>query len=432
MTFGSWARRTGFWSLDALSGRPIRHHYDDVAARMMSGQPDSDVLEQLLHHATRTTPAYAPFADQPLDAFPVLDKATLKRDHDSYRSSVYLDARLHMRKTSGSTGMPLTVGQDVDKRRRSIADAIYVNEMAGQRVGDRLMWLFAARFRPMPRSQQLLQNIIPIDHVGLDDRRMKAIVQTLRRDHVNGVLSIPSTLGTLSRYLERMGHAPEAFGLRVVISTGETLDKGAKQRIETVFGSPVVNRYANEENGVLAFTRPGGDVLFLNRASYHFEFLKPESDEPASAGALARVVITDLYNRATPMIRYDTGDLAVVADSGGAAPTALLSVEGRRADVIHTTSRGQLSAPSVSAFMVGHFPDITQYQLVQIDATSYRLTVARGDASYQEGDFTSALTALLGPDARLTVSMVERIPSPASGKHRAVISEWEPGASRDT
>jgi phenylacetate-CoA ligase len=420
MTFGSWIRRTGFWSLDALRGRPIRRQYEDVAARMAAGRPDADALERLLEHATRTTPAYAGFAGRPLDAFPVLDKMTLKRDQQSYRSSAYLDARLHIRRTSGSTGTPLVVGQDTGKRRRNIADTIYFNGVAGQRVGDRLMWLTSARLVPMSRSRQLVQNIIQIDHLGLDDTRMEAVVQMLLHDHVNCVLSIPSTLGALARHLERSGGSRAAFGLRVVISIGETLDPGIRQRIETAFGCPVVDRYANEENGVLACTRPGGDVLVLNRASYHFEFLKLDSDEPASAGAPARVVITDLYNHATPMIRYDTGDLAVVADAGDAAPAALLSVEGRRSDVIYTTSGGQLSAPPVSVFMVRHFPDIAQYQLVQVDVTSYRLTVAPGDSSYQEVDFTAALKALLGPDARLEVSLVERIPSLVSGKHRAV------------
>lgn len=425
MTFGPWIRRTGFWSLDALRGRPIRRHYDDVAARMTDGRPDTEALERLLEHATRTTPAYDRYAGQPLDAFPVLDKMTLKSDPRSYRSSAYLDAPLHIKKTSGSTGTPMVIGHDVDKRRRTIADTIYFNEVAGQRVGDRLMWLTSARLVPIPRSRRLLQNIIQIDHLGLDDTRMEAIVQRLHRDHVNGVLSIPSTLGALARHLERSGGSGGSLGLRVVISIGETLDPGIKQRIEAAFGCPVVDRYANEENGVLACTRPGGDVLFLNRASYHFEFLKVDSDEPASAGAPARVVITDLYSRATPMIRYDTGDLAVVADPGDAAPAALLSVEGRRSDVIHTTRGGQLSAPSVSVFMVRHFPEIARYQLVQVGAKSYRLTVALGDARYQEADFISVLSALVGPDARIEVSMVERIPSLASGKHRAVFGSPE-------
>jgi phenylacetate-CoA ligase len=425
MTFGPWIRRTGFWSLDALRGSPIRHHYEDVVARMAEGPPDTDALERLLEHATRTTPAYDRYAGQPLDAFPVLDKMTLKSDPRSYRSSAYLDAPLHIKKTSGSTGTPMVIGHDVDKRRRTIADTIYFNEAAGQRVGDRLMWLASARLVPIPRSRRLLQNIIQVDRVGLDETRTRALVQRLRRDHVNGVLANPSTLGALARHVERAGGSGGGFGLRVVISIGETLDPGIKQRIAAAFGCPVVDRYGNEENGVLACTRPGGDVLFLNRASYHFEFLKLESDEPAGAGAPARVVITDLYSRATPMIRHDTGDLAVVADPGDAGPAALLSVEGRRSDVIHTTRGGQLSAPSVSAFMVRHFPEIVQYQLVQVGVTRYRLTVALGDAIYHGPDFTSALTALVGPDARIEVSMVERIPSLASGKHRAVFRSPE-------
>lgn len=39
--------------------------------------------------------------------------------------------------------------------------------------------------------------------------------------------------------------------------------------------------------------------------------LKMDSDEPAEDGELGRIVITDLYNYAFPILRYDNGDTAI-------------------------------------------------------------------------------------------------------------------------
>ena len=52
---------------------------------------------------------------------------------------------------------------------------------------------------------------------------------------------------------------------------------------------------------------------------------------------LARLVITDLYNRSMPFIRYDTGDLAISNDRERKQITSLSSFQGRIADAIKDT-----------------------------------------------------------------------------------------------
>lgn len=42
--------------------------------------------------------------------------------------------------------------------------------------------------------------------------------------------------------------------------------------------------------------------------------MKLDSEEPANKGELDSIVITDLYNFATLIICYDTGDLAISDD----------------------------------------------------------------------------------------------------------------------
>ena len=398
----------------------------------MSGQqlPAGDALGHLLDHASATTAFYAPYAGRGLSAFPVIDKAIVKQDQERFRSSTFDGVELPIRKTSGSTGEPFMVVQDPGKRERSIADTIVFNEIAGHGLGDRLMWFFAATLLPMSRWQRLSRNIIPVDHVGLDDARAADIVETLRHDHVNATLGISSTYQVLARYLEKQGPPRRGLGVNVVIATGENLLPEIKDRLEAAFGCPVVNRYSNEEHGMFACSRPGHDRLYLNRASYHFEFLRLDSDEPQAPGEMARVVITDLYNRALPMIRFDTGDLAVTAEPDERGEiTALLRIEGRCADVIYDTSGGQVSSPSASAIMVKAFPEVQQFQLVQTGKITYRLTVASGEADYREADLAAELRRWLGQDAHISVELVDSIPRLPSGKHRPVICEYVPDPS---
>ena len=83
-------------------------------------------LQRLLDHATGTTRYYRPYAGAQLSEFPLTTKAELKQHGDELRSSAFDGRPLHTKKTSGSTGTPVVIGQDARKRNRSIADTIYL------------------------------------------------------------------------------------------------------------------------------------------------------------------------------------------------------------------------------------------------------------------------------------------------------------------
>ncbi len=432
MTFGARIRRAGFWGLDRVHRSPVRHEYEDVKARMTAGHPAGPQLQRILDHATRTTEYYRPYSGADIDAFPIIDKTELKQHDRAFRSTAFDGPGLHTKSTSGSTGTPVAIEQDARKRNRAIADTIYFNETVGFHLGDRLLWMQAWQLHPNSRLDLRRKNVIAIDTLRLDDEVRKTVVETLLRDSVRCVLGFPSVLGSLARYLKANGYQPEELGLRVVISSAETLQPEVKRRIEAAFGCPVVNRYANEECGILACSRPGDDRLYLNRASFHFEFLQIDGDEPAAPGDLARVVVTDLYNLAVPLIRYDSGDLAIVDELGSPESVALRSVEGRQTDVVFDTVGGQITSSSVSYLMAVRFVDLTQYQLVQDDATAYRLRVALGPTDHPASAFSDVLHGLLGADAQITLEFLDEIPSESSGKYRPVICRYVPDGPSST
>jgi phenylacetate-CoA ligase len=426
MTAGSSARRAGFWLVDRLRGGPVRRQYDDVSDRMASGRDARDGLQRLIEHATSTTAFYGRYRGKAFEDLPIINSKLVKADRAAFESSSYRGARLHRIETSGSTGVPLTLDQDQTKRARAIADLLYFNDLGGYRVGDRLMWLRSWRYFPKSRLWRAARNIVPVDKVGMDDTVREQVVRTLRSGHVDAVLGAASTLWSLTRFMEARGVDPADYRLKVVISGAETLQPEVRARIERAFGCPVVDRYANEENGVLASSRPGIDGLLLNRASYHFEFLEPERDVPQRAGLPARLVITDLHGSATPLIRYDTGDLAIVDPADGDVARSLISVDGRRIDVLYDSAGGMVSPGTISRYMAERF-EVDQFQIVQEGATSFVLRVVLGETVYAAEQFVAALGGILGAAANVRVEFVAAFPSQAGEKFRPVISHYEPG-----
>src|SRR5690606_32006614 len=101
----------------------------------------------------------------------------------------------------------------------------------------------------------------------------------------------------------------------------------------------IISQYGNEENGILAQESEIKDkshIFYLNHASYFFEILKFNEDKKVDFGEPGRIVLTDLFNYAFPMIRYDTGDIGIMreANEDSNGYPVLTKLYGRRIDLI--------------------------------------------------------------------------------------------------
>src|SRR5699024_3505712 len=121
----------------------------------------------------------------------------------------------------------------------------------------------------------------------------------------------------------------------------------------------------------------------LNTASYHFELLKLDRDEPAAPGETGRVVVTDLYNHSTPFIRYDTNDLAVSDDADRSGLKTLRCLQGRLGDVIKDQDGNMVCASNIGSY-IREFYDLRQYQLIQDDRNHYQFRVVCDPGAYTD------------------------------------------------
>ena len=422
--FGAWLRRTVYWTLDGLKGGKVKAHRKDIRAKLAGTASIDGALADMLAYAKKYVPYYQDKPYQTLSDFPVINKKCIMDHYDSFRSVEYRDtASLHEVATSGSSGNPFHAYQDANKRRRVIADLTEIHEKLGWKIGDRYVFLRAwtGNYNNM-RFQQIKQNFIPADVIGFDKSAMDRLRSTLKKDHkIRVILGYSSSLMDLARYMLEQGDTPDQFSVKLILADSDNLSPAGKADLEKVFGCPVVSRYDNEEQGILAYTPPHSDEFIVNSPSLYMEILAMDADVPAEPGQTGRVVITDLYNKAMAFIRYDTGDLAIAGQQDGNRCLTIHSLQGRTSDMIRDTAGNAIYSPTINNYICD-FYSIKKYQLIQQAESVFELLIVCAEEGVSLEEVDASMRNILGQDAQLTIRVVDQIPAGKNGKFKTVVN----------
>lgn len=342
------------------------------------------------------------------------------------RSKEFKNEELHTMSTSGSTGTPLVMKQNKNKRLRVMAELIYFGEEANFFVGEK-----NAFFRVWTKENRnsklslLMKNMIEVDISNSNEENMEKIRKLIKSDNkLKCISAYASSLDGLSDYLMQQGDNRSMFSIKSIISTAEALSDRTRERLQKLFDATIISRYSNQENGILAQEMIKKEGFKINKASYYIEFLKIDSDEEAEFGELARVVVTDLFNYAVPIIRYDTGDLAII-EKLTKNKKIIKSIEGRILDFVYDTSGNMLSSHIISRLM-SSYKEIRQFQFVQESENKYIVKINSHDSHDIDREIVVKLKEILGKGAKIIVERVEGIPLLKSGKFRHTICNYKP------
>ena len=424
-----------FWALDALKGGKLMAHYRDIAQILENyDTPESQkrratLLKQLLRHASDTTEFYGKYKNREnLEDFPVIDKSIIRDNFDAFQSSEYKDRSKQKVSTSGSSGSPFMVYQNIDKVIRNRADTIYLQGKAGYKIGYRLYyirkWLAKYRMNGLTRK---MRNIEMVNVADFSNNYLEELTADLRNDTSTKVLlSYSSALRDICQYLEQVNAEPIETNISSIIAMAEGLGDDTREKLIKYFNAPVYLRYSNQENGILSLQlSQSNNNLQINWASYYIEILHPEKDIPVTHGELGRVVVTDLFNYCTPFIRYDTGDFAAMTKEGAffKGSPVFLRVEGRKMDIIYDTQG--LVKSGYNIYQLDSYPEIKQFQFVQEDRTKYSIKLVVRNRLKSEAEIIDHFKAFLGTDANIEIIYVEEIKQLASGKRRLIINIYQ-------
>lgn len=425
--FGSWLRRTAYWTLDGIKGGKVRAHREDIRAKLSDEKKIDETLEEILSYVKENVPFYQGKAYQTLSDFPVINKKCIMEHYDSFRSVEYRNNELlHEVATSGSSGNPFHAYQDANKRRRVIADLTEIHEKLGWKIGDRYVFLRAwtGHYNTL-WFQKFKQNFIAADVIGFNKAAMDQLRKTLKKDkNIRVILGYSSSLMDLAQYMLEQGDCADQFSVRLILADSDNLSAEGKANLEKVFGCPVVSRYDNEEQGILAYTTAYSNEFVVNTPSLYMEILAMDADVPAKPGETGRVVVTDMYNKAMAFIRYDTGDLAIAGKCDGARCLTIRSLQGRVSDMIWDVNGNAVYSPTINNYICD-FYGIKKYQLIQKNKNVFELLIVCGENAVELEDVDASMRKILGQNIQLEIHKVEDIPAGKNGKFKTVVNQMQ-------
>lgn len=347
---------------------------------------------------------------------PLLTKEDL-RSHGAELVSEGLDAtKLEWRRTGGSTGVPVQLYWDPRAARTKAALAARHDAWAGFLPGLRKAALWGDVQPPATLRDRLRAALhtrtLYLDTLEMDDGRLRRFVEELRRRGIRLLFGHGHSLYHLACFVRDHGLA--GVHLDAIVSSAEMLPPEERRVVEKVFGEIVFDRYGCEEVGLVASECERHDGLHVAAEGVYVEIL----DDGARPG---RVVVTDLLNRGTPLLRYEIGDLAVALDGACACGRGLPRIgriAGRTSDVLRSPDGRQVSGISFLDTVTIHIPGFRQVQVVQeaADELTFRIVPTPSCSEASLRMLRDGVTRYFGAAMRHRVVFVDRIPLTGRGK----------------
>ena len=269
---------------------------------------------------------------------PTMTKKEFQKPLQERLSNGFTPKNVYVNKTSGSSGDPFIFAKDK-----------FCHALTWTNIINRFGW-FGIDFNS---SKQARFYGIPLDFIGNKKERLKDFLkksyrfpifdlsdkilekvllkfQNKKFDYINGYTS---SIVLFAKFLEKKNIVLTSVcpTLKCCVVTSEMLFEEDKTLMEKQFGVPVVNEYGASELDLIAFQN-NNDEWQINSETLFVEILD-ENNNVLPLGKEGRIVITSLYNKAHPFIRYDIGDIGILDEKSTLKKPILKKLIGRTNDI---------------------------------------------------------------------------------------------------
>jgi phenylacetate-CoA ligase len=263
----------------------------------------------------------------------------------------------------------------------------------------------------------------PFDGRGTDQtaEALGRYVEMIRRDRPHLLKALPTYLHQIARHVVEGGIDP--LPVRVVQPMGGSVVPAVRQLIERAVTGTFREQYGSGEFGAMGCDCERDEGIHVFTDLFVVEVVDPDG-EPCGEGELGRILVTDLANRAMPLLRYQIGDVGRLetADHGCGRPGPRLHVEGRLEDALVRPDGRILSSDAVCEHLYRR-GDVEHFQLMERGGDRFELMAApRNGRPLATEELARDVARLLGGEPRIDVFAVETIRPEESGKYRFVHS----------
>jgi len=358
-----------------------------------------------------------------LSLLPFLDKEQVRADPDRFVPDGP-HAKLVPQTTGGTTGTPVRYWATLAAVQANYATyESRCRSWAGVRFGQRMASFHGQPIIPESqrggpywrRNLAFNQRYFSVYH--LNSSTLRDYVEELARFDPQVIAGYTSAVHRVARGLIDSGDIGRVRPSAVLVSS-ETLTPPVRADLELAFGCRVTNAYSLGEL-----------VAFISECDHGELHVSTEygAVELVDTVAGTEIVATGLINRGMPLLRYRTGDLAVlspdVPSRCGRGLPMVAEILGRVDDVVRTPE-GATVGPAPMSLAFQRVPNLRRAQVRQ-DSVQVLTVLLEVDAAFgteDEAFLVHELRRRLGSTIELVIEHVETVPRTSGGKERLVVS----------
>lgn len=369
---------------------------------------------EIVNFHLKNNPFYKDFIGQndtqQWENIPVLKKSDFQIPLEKRLSTGYHKKNVYINSTSGSSGDPMVFAKD-----KFCHALIWANIMR------RFAWhgvdfnqSYQARFYGMPldfkankilRFKDFLSNRYRFNIFDLSAKGIEKILVKFKEKKFTFINGYTSSIVLVAKYLKEKNLVLKNLcpSLKVCIVTSEMLFEDDKIILEKYLGVPIINEYGASELDVIAFENQDG-IWTVNAETLFVEILD-ENNKPLPLGKEGRIVVTNLYNKAHPFIRYDVGDYGILDEKSTSKHPILKKLTGRTNDVAVLPS-GK-TAPGMTFYSItkklfGDDGKVKEFTITQLQSDTFEIQyVSEAALTKEEIDrIEKVLTDFLEPDLK--------------------------------
>jgi phenylacetate-coenzyme A ligase PaaK-like adenylate-forming protein len=318
--------------------------------------------------------------------------------------------------SGGTSGEAAVFCWSLDEMAQFGASAIRWSAAAGAGPPERAAWIAARSPRHPSGVAPLMTGAtsIPVD------QPVAAIVEQLNELQPDALSTVCSMLPVLVEEARR-GH------LRIAVDAinvfGDVLDRDAAEAASEIFGVRPTQGYPTTDAGCIAQQAPGERGLYLNEDLLLVETVDAD-DQPVPPGVPTdHLLVTSLFQRTTPLIRYRIDDRVVVDPAPGrhSAYRRLASVDGRSDEVFRYGDA--VVHPHVFRTAIGRHLQVQDFDVRQTERGAVVRVVA--DSVVETAALRDAIVEGLARagvvEPQVEVEEVEELGRTAVGKRRRFV-----------
>lgn len=374
-----------------LSGFPIKeaklllsdiHRYNDHEFISYVEKKKKEIIQFHLEHNSFYKSVFKGSKFDSWDEVPVMTKADLQQPLIDRLSENYSLKNIYINKTSGSSGNPFVFAKDK-----------FCHAMTWSIIQDRFGLFnldfntsFQARFYGIPldkkgyykeRFKDSLSNRSRFSVYDLSDRAFEKFVLQFKKNKFDYINGYTSPIVQFAKYLERNNLNLKSIcpTLKACIVTSEMLFENDKRLMENRFNVPVINEYGASELDLIAFENPENKWV-VNSETLLVEIMD-ENDQILPYGEEGRIIITSLYNKAHPFIRYDIGDIGILSKESTIKQPILQKLIGRTNDIAILPSGKKAAGLTfyyITKSIVEDDGNVTEFIIEQINIKTFKIS----------------------------------------------------------